>query len=32
MDTKVWIVDKYVDKLENNPQVVDAAHFYGKMR
>ncbi|WP_342433598.1 L-threonylcarbamoyladenylate synthase [Neobacillus sp. FSL H8-0543] len=27
MDTKVWIVDKYVDKLENNPQVVDAAHF-----
>jgi len=27
MDTKVWKVDKYVDKLENNPQVVDAAHF-----
>ncbi|MDQ1000182.1 L-threonylcarbamoyladenylate synthase [Neobacillus niacini] len=27
MDTKVWKVDKYVDNLENNPQVVDAAHF-----
>ncbi|MDF2855416.1 MAG: tRNA threonylcarbamoyladenosine biosynthesis protein [Neobacillus sp.] len=27
MNTKVWIVDKSVDKLENNPQVVDAAHF-----
>ena len=27
MNTKVWIVDKYVDKLESNPQVVDAAHF-----
>jgi L-threonylcarbamoyladenylate synthase len=27
MDTKVWIVDKNVDKLKNNPQVVDAAHF-----
>jgi L-threonylcarbamoyladenylate synthase len=27
MNTKVWIVDKNVDKLENNPQVVDAAHF-----
>ncbi len=27
MNTKVWIVDKYVDNLENNPQVVDAAHF-----
>jgi L-threonylcarbamoyladenylate synthase len=27
MDTKVWKVDKYVDNLENNPQVVDAAQF-----
>jgi L-threonylcarbamoyladenylate synthase len=27
MNTKVWKVDKYVDNLENNPQVVDAAHF-----
>lgn len=27
MDTKVWKVDKYVDKLENNPQVVEAANF-----
>lgn len=27
MDTKVWKVDKYVDNLENNPQVVDAARF-----
>jgi L-threonylcarbamoyladenylate synthase len=27
MNTKVWKVDKYVDKLENNPQVVDAANF-----
>lgn len=27
MHTKVWKVDKYVDNLENNPQVVDAAHF-----
>lgn len=27
MGTKVWKVDKYVDNLENNPQVVDAAHF-----
>lgn len=27
MNTKVWIVDKYVDNLENNPQVVDAANF-----
>ncbi|MCM3764042.1 L-threonylcarbamoyladenylate synthase [Neobacillus niacini] len=27
MDTKVWKVDKYVDKLESNPQVVDAADF-----
>lgn len=27
MDTKVWKVDKYVDNLENNPQVVDASHF-----
>jgi L-threonylcarbamoyladenylate synthase len=27
MNTKVWKVDKYVDNLENNPQIVDAAHF-----
>ena len=27
MNTIVWIVDKDVDKLESNPQVVDAAHF-----
>lgn len=27
MNTKVWKVDKYVDNLENYPQVVDAAHF-----
>lgn len=27
MNTKVWKVDKYVDNLENNPQVVDAAQF-----
>jgi L-threonylcarbamoyladenylate synthase len=27
MDTKVWKVDKYVDNLESNPQIVDAAHF-----
>ncbi|WP_026568207.1 L-threonylcarbamoyladenylate synthase [Bacillus sp. UNC41MFS5] len=27
MNTKVWKVDKYVDKLENNPQVVDAANL-----
>ena len=27
MNTKVWIVDKYVDNLESNPQVVDAANF-----
>jgi len=27
MNTRVWKVDKYVDSLENNPQVVDAAHF-----
>ncbi|WHY66970.1 L-threonylcarbamoyladenylate synthase [Neobacillus sp. SuZ13] len=27
MNTKVWKVDKYVDNLENNPQVVDAANF-----
>ena len=27
MNTNVWIVDKYVDNLENNPQVVDAANF-----
>ena len=27
MNTKVWKVDKYVDNLENNPQVVDAALF-----
>jgi len=27
MNTRVWIVDKYVDNLENNPQVVDAAQF-----
>lgn len=25
MNTKLWKVDKYVDNLENNPQVVDAA-------
>ena len=27
MNTKIWKVDKYVDNLVNNPQVVDAAHF-----
>lgn len=27
MNTKVWKVDKYVDNLENNPQVVDAAQL-----
>lgn len=27
MNTKVWKVDKYVDNLENNPHIVDAAHF-----
>ncbi|MFP7298590.1 L-threonylcarbamoyladenylate synthase [Neobacillus niacini] len=27
MYTKVWKVDKYVDNLRNNPQVVDAAHL-----
>ena len=27
MNTIVWIVDKNVDKLDSNPQVVDAAHF-----
>jgi L-threonylcarbamoyladenylate synthase len=27
MNTKVWKVDKYVDNLENNPQIVDAAQF-----
>lgn len=27
MNTKVWKVDKYVDNLESNPHVVDAAHF-----
>ncbi|MEH7180695.1 L-threonylcarbamoyladenylate synthase [Neobacillus vireti] len=27
MNTKIWIVDKYVDNLENNPQVVEAARF-----
>jgi L-threonylcarbamoyladenylate synthase len=27
MNTKVWKVDKLVDNLENNPQVVDAARF-----
>ena len=27
MNTKVWKVDKYVDNLENNPQLVDAAYF-----
>ncbi len=27
MITKVWKVDKYVDNLENNPQIVDAAQF-----
>ncbi|WHY77465.1 L-threonylcarbamoyladenylate synthase [Neobacillus sp. WH10] len=30
MNTKVWKVDKYVDNLENNPQVVDAANFLRK--
>lgn len=27
MNTKVWKVDKYVDNIENNPQLVDAAQF-----
>ncbi|MED4224820.1 L-threonylcarbamoyladenylate synthase [Neobacillus cucumis] len=27
MNTNVWKVDKYVDNIENNPQVVDAANF-----
>lgn len=27
MNTYVWKVDKYVDNLENNPQIVDAANF-----
>ncbi|WP_026572669.1 L-threonylcarbamoyladenylate synthase [Bacillus sp. UNC438CL73TsuS30] len=27
MNTKVWKVDNYVDILENNPHIVDAAHF-----
>ncbi|MDV2887598.1 Sua5/YciO/YrdC/YwlC family protein, partial [Alkalihalophilus pseudofirmus] len=27
MNTKVWKVDKYVDKLESNPHIVDAAQF-----
>lgn len=27
MNTRVWKVDKHVDNLENNPQVVDAANF-----
>ncbi|CAH2713944.1 Threonylcarbamoyl-AMP synthase [Neobacillus rhizosphaerae] len=27
MNTKVWKVDKYVDNLESNPHVVDAAHL-----
>ena len=27
MNTRVWKVDKYVDKLESNPHIVDAAHF-----
>lgn len=27
MNTKVWKVDKYVDNLENNPHVVDAAQL-----
>ena len=27
MNTKVWKVDNYVDKLESNPQIVDAARF-----
>ncbi|WP_462410225.1 L-threonylcarbamoyladenylate synthase [Neobacillus sp. Marseille-QA0830] len=27
MNTKVWKVDNYVDKLESNPHIVDAAHF-----
>lgn len=27
MNTKVWKVDKYVDKLETNPHIVDAAQF-----
>ncbi|MEH7547162.1 L-threonylcarbamoyladenylate synthase [Neobacillus vireti] len=30
MNTNVWKVDKYVDNLENNPQVVDAANFLRK--
>jgi len=30
MNTNIWIVDKYVDNLENNPQVVDAANFLRK--
>jgi L-threonylcarbamoyladenylate synthase len=30
MNTKIWTVDKYVDNLENNPQVVDAANFLRK--
>ena len=30
MNTNVWKVDKYVDNLENNPQVVDAADFLRK--
>ncbi|MEH7352184.1 L-threonylcarbamoyladenylate synthase [Neobacillus drentensis] len=30
MNTMVWKVDKYVDNLENNPQVVDAANFLRK--
>jgi len=30
MKTMVWKVDKYVDNLENNPQIVDAANFLRK--
>src|SRR3954453_2603890 len=30
MKTMVWKVDKYVDNLENNPQVVDAANSLRK--
>lgn len=30
MNTNVWIVDKSVDNIENNPQIVDAANFLRK--
>ncbi|WP_160724196.1 L-threonylcarbamoyladenylate synthase [Bacillus sp. USDA818B3_A] len=30
MNTNVWIVDKSVDNLESNPQIVDAANFLRK--